>query len=245
MERLVRKGKVKAPPDLDSKIAEPIKNLLGRLTTLEARVADSFKDVFTNQQQLKAALDSAEYNLRAHQKVLNAVVSEIAASRLGAHAGNPDIVAGFSHLDILHTGVETKIDWPKYHGYVTKDLEELQKLEDEKLKSESLQMAAEIKKDLEWFTERKVAEISKLELEPRLAAETTLKLFLARASAEVDNVLEDKDFDHGKLKKVFKLFAAERVRASEETEEEPAIPSEAPEPEDESEPEGATIFGGA
>jgi hypothetical protein len=235
---LISKGRAK--PDPSKVLVEVLNTLQGRITVLETKVTDSFRDVFANQQQLKAALDSAEYNLRSHQKVISACVAE--CERLFSEKTPEALEKGFKYLKAKITDDRIVIDWPTYHQYVTDDLEDLNRIEDERQKTESLQMANAIKEDLEWFTERKKAEVSKLESEPQLAAEKTLSLFLARASAEVDNVLAGKDFDFEKLKKVFRLFATERTRASKETEEAPAIPSEEPEPGNE--PEGATIFGG-
>jgi len=96
-----------------SQFENVFQHITGRLDLLEQRIQKSFVEVHENQLALKAGLDSAEFNIRAIQKSINAIAA-----------------------DTLHTtqldGVD-RVDWAKYHSYVQEDLNveaEIQKQQD-------------------------------------------------------------------------------------------------------------------
>lgn len=106
---------------------------------LEKRVQDNVTQIWENQAELKRGMDAAEFNLRSHQKVLNALAIEF--ERLVTHLNNEVFKTEHDMLvlelaDVTLPAIDgevpqvvRRLDWPYYHGQVEKDLHVLQEAE--------------------------------------------------------------------------------------------------------------------
>ena len=118
------------------------------LAKLSQDVQLAVGQLFQNDQSVKAGLDSAEFNLRTHQKVINALAQD---SFLVPNAG-PGTT---TYLKLVETeipatedhpaGITTSINWPLYHKYVE---DEMKAMEDEARKVDLAKRTAQVK-DLE------------------------------------------------------------------------------------------------
>lgn len=88
------------------------------LAKLEAATREAFGQMHQNHLELLAGLRSAEFNLRAHQKVLNALFQD------------RDSLDGKRHaLETIVVDGETHINWAAYHAAVEADIAEANKKE--------------------------------------------------------------------------------------------------------------------
>ena len=106
---------------------------------LEKRVTDNVKQLWDNQSEISKGMDAAEFNLRAHQKVLNSLAIEF--ERLVAHL-NDEVFKTEHEMTVLSLAdvtlpaidgevarVVRRLDWPYYHEQVEKDLHALREAE--------------------------------------------------------------------------------------------------------------------
>lgn len=199
-------------------------------------MSESLREVFDNQTSLKAGLDSAEFNLRAHQKVLNATARE-----LESMVEEPDATTGKKLIFVESTMVESdlRVDWAAYHQHVENDLVEIRKLEDARAKSEHTFMIRDINEHISSFTAQKVQEIAtSVALESQEHASASLRNFIAAVEGEIEKCQSgSEDFDDKKLRKYHGLILRDAVKNVEE--EIPVATAHGAEY-----PEGATVFGG-
>lgn len=102
-------------------------------------------------------MDAAEFNLRAHQKVLNAFAIEFEAliDKLNEEVFKEEYrlrVLEMADITLGSDGgsqVVRRLDWSYYHREVEADLEALAKSEEERVKAE----AAELEKNVSELTE--------------------------------------------------------------------------------------------
>jgi hypothetical protein len=107
---------------------------------LEKRVTDNVKQLWDNQSEISKGMDAAEFNLRAHQKVLNSLAIEF--ERLVTHL-NDEVFKTEHELAVLElaevtipsdTGeavrVVRRLDWPYYHTQVDKEMRALKEAEE-------------------------------------------------------------------------------------------------------------------
>lgn len=106
--------------------------MLQQYGNLEKRVQESVTQVWGNQSELKGGMDSAEFNLRTHQKVLNALAIEF--ERLVTHLNDEVfktehemVVLELADVTLPPVGDEVahvvrRLDWPYYHEQVERDL---------------------------------------------------------------------------------------------------------------------------
>lgn len=218
------KGTQKPEVDLEKKratlaqVSRVYSTLEGRISTFEKKATASVQQLFANDQELKGGMSSAEFNLRAHQKVLNAICLELERFRMMFQAILPP-----EQKDILSTPVVQMSDvtlppeeeggdpvvvrrpnWPYYHEQVEKDLKILAELE--------VQAAAEAKAERERREQEEAAEKAKQ----------------AEQEQEAEAVM-----DSGEM---VELPAEIEEGAKEEAQDEP--------PQDGEFPEDAAIFGG-
>ena len=220
-----RKKAVAGPPKQDptrvratlAQLTEVHKQAVGGLASLRQEVAGNLAQVHGNHEELLQGLNASEFNLRAHQKVLNAMAMdmEIIASTLNGlvdvlndtvlkeevprceigYLQMADVPVAPQQGDELQQTVR-RIDWPGYHTEVEADLARIAEIE--RQRAEAQKKAAE-------------EEAERIRLEQQQAAEEKMK--------------------------------AEAVGS--EGKEEPKLEAEAP-PKNEGPdvPEGATVFGG-
>jgi plasmid stabilization system protein ParE len=211
---------------------DPLVMIMQRVYGLEQSVIDNFRDVFDNQTSLKAGLDSAEFNLRAHQKVLNALVQEVDSLIEGDAEGKKLL-----HVEGAIVEGKLHVDWAKYHQYVDADIMEIRKIEAEKLKEEYAQINKEINEGLPEFEARKEAQIQTLDEDQRHSALVSLANFVKAIKDEMAKCESgDESFDSKKLRKLHRLIV-DSVKVHKPA---PSV-AEASKTEY---PEGASVFGG-
>jgi hypothetical protein len=108
-----------------------------------------------NSTELKRGLDASEFNLRAHQKVINALAIELERLRTVMTAMLPDEAKDkmqpvIEMADVTLPAddgeepvVVRRVDWPYYHGQVEKDLKILAEEEARILAEEEARIAKE------------------------------------------------------------------------------------------------------
>ena len=86
--------------------------------------------LFQNDQSLKTGLDAAEFNLRTHQKVINAVTVDVLdyvinrdPPGLPTRIDTVTVEEPMTDSHPAHTRVS--VDWVKYHGYVEAEMKAL------------------------------------------------------------------------------------------------------------------------
>jgi formyltetrahydrofolate hydrolase len=120
---------------------------------MEKKVQENVTQLWNNQSELKGGMDAAEFNLRAHQKVLNSLAIEF--ERLVTHL-NDEIFKTEHELLVLElaevtipsdTGeavrVVRRLDWPYYHTQVDKEMRALKEAEELRAAQEEQQRLAE------------------------------------------------------------------------------------------------------
>lgn len=186
---------------------QAISALSERLNRLESAIRKDNQTMFRNASELKAGLDSAEFNLRAHQKVLNGITREL----------NSFVEDGLRHLDTQEIQVDEKtqlqVDWAKYHKYVEDDLAKLAVLEKQRDKEIKLQQVALIE---DGILDRVRAGVA-AQIE-RAADSAAKESELARASVFFSEYLEQvtllrdgKDYDSAKLGRAIRLIFDENA----------------------------------
>ena len=198
-------------------------------------IAENSRNVWANTQSLQAGLQSAEFNLRSHQKVINALMLELTEWM--------DEGDSFKHIEVkkLEDG-SVRIDWPFYHKAVQSDLDELKRIEQEKINEQYNQKATEIIGGWDWFLPVKMDEVR----EAPEQAQAQRKDVMERIRVECDKVTKGEEYDSTVIDGAYRHFKiAEHNRKEQQAafEEQPLEPSP-PEEEPSDIPEGATVFGG-
>lgn len=204
-----------------------------RQANFEQTAIENLREVYENQKSLKAGLDSAEFNLRAHQKVLNALVQEIESLV-------DDSADGKKLLHVEGTLIEGKVhvDWAKYHQYVENDLVEVRKIEAERLKAEYTPIVQTIKQGLDAFIIQKQFQVGQLPEDQIERATESLNNFEKAVKEEVELFESGGEYDTKKLKKFHGLVLTAATK-EEQPAEAPVVDPQTPEY-----PEGTAVFGG-
>lgn len=232
--------------------------LFTRIQELDNRVGAAMKQIWKNDEELKHGMDAAEFNLRAHQKVMNSVAMDLEAvaqrltgmTKLLTQEEQPALLSNLSMSDVTlpaEEGSEPKVvrrvNWPYYHKEVEKDLAILAEVERQKAIAAQKRDAAEKRaKELEEKLV-KLSDAAKADGNDPAEVEAAAKELLDRTKAlaeELGKALRGESFDPDVINAAEKFIA--EVEASEKAKEEP--PKEAlPDPHAEL-PEGASVFGG-
>jgi len=135
--------------------------MLQQHANLEGKVKDNVQQVWQNQEELKGGMDAAEFNLRAHQKVLNAFAIEL--EELVARL-NEEVFKEEHKLSVLEYAdvtlpsdatcagqVVRRLDWPYYHKEVEQDLRQIAAIEESK--AEEQRRALTLEKSLKDLAE--------------------------------------------------------------------------------------------
>jgi hypothetical protein len=160
-----REAKGSKPPEVDqerqrasvAQLTRVYSILGGKIDTFEKKATASVQQLYANNESLKGGLSSAEFNLRAHQKAINAVCLELERFRVVLKAILPpeqrealeESVVQMSevYLPPAEEGgdpvVVQRPNWPYYHAQVEKDLQilaevEAKRREDEQIENERL-----------------------------------------------------------------------------------------------------------
>jgi len=157
MSQKTKKRKNKAPGRRPPVKADPHKQkaTLAQFATLAQEVQQSHQELaaktnrainelWRNQQEILQGMGAAEFNLRAHQKVLNSVALEIDAliKRLPLAEGIEVSASFLIRKEVEVDGQKSlKIDWPAYHKMVDEEIKAMK--EAEKAAQEAALKAAE------------------------------------------------------------------------------------------------------
>jgi hypothetical protein len=154
-KRKQRPKAVAGPPKQDptrvraslAQLTEVHRQAIGGLTSLRQEVANNFAQVHGNHEELLQGLNASEFNLRAHQKVLNAMAMELERIAKALELDPPlevlqmaDVPVAPQQGDELQQTVR-RIDWPGYHSEVEADLKRIAEIE--KQRAEAQKKAAE------------------------------------------------------------------------------------------------------
>lgn len=126
--REVRKEKAgeENPKNPFQQLVDFVNKMHAELAKLSQEVQLALSQLFQNDQNIKAGLDSAEFNLRTHQKVINAIGLDLADFTVILSPmtnGKKPLAVELLDIEMLQTestpaGTTTTINWPKYHEYV-------------------------------------------------------------------------------------------------------------------------------
>lgn len=97
--------------------------------SLATQMNKAVNELWRNQQEIMRGLGSAEFNLRAHQRVLNALAMEldlIHRTLMPAGVESPVVMKDMEQED--HSVVR-RIDWPHYHEQVEAEMKARQEAE--------------------------------------------------------------------------------------------------------------------
>jgi len=217
---------------------------MGRLVQLEQKVDKALKRLWENESELKQGLDSAEFNLRAHQKVMNALAIDIDSLRSAGHFHLPvtedEVPVPFQLLSVPQAVQVTEVEiegteetppstlrrmnWEFYHGEVKKDLDVLEGLRKQ-------QEAAELEVEKGVILPAVALLVEKVP--PEVAGE------VARRIHQGEDILRDGEGKVLELSRGGRILAVETLLAASKVKEEPEAPPSQPDT-----PEGAEIFGG-
>lgn len=222
-------------PKIDPKRTKATLEQLGRLhahlqqmmQALRQEVSNSFGQQFQNIKSLEGGVNSAEYNMRAQQKVINALAMDVKAlyDSMATVATPPALLR-------IDTPEGQRIDWAYYHAQVDADLAVVQRLRAEaeakaKEDAEKLKAAAQ-QKELEDLVEKVKTEAEASGNDPEEVAEAARQLLeeTKKVSDETGKMLRGEDYDESVI-----LEAQKKIEEDAKNH-----PSEFP--------EGASIFGG-
>ena len=230
---------------------------LRRVAELEKKVGVDLQQLWSNQSALKKGLDAAEFNLRAHQKLLNG----LAADQTVIWETLAEAVDGFTdertvQVISLPTGdgetLAPRVSWPYYHKLVEEDLKELaeEQAKKQKLKESSTKIN-KVRQDLKALI--KAAE--EAGNDPKEVEAEAIKLLeqTQRVSEEYGKMLRGEAFDESVIHEAQEVIDRDEARrangngeAAKEAEEGKKEGGEGvPASQEGSEhPEGAEVFGG-
>jgi len=233
--------------------------LFNRIQELDTRVGNAMKQIWKNDEELKQGMDAAEFNLRAHQKVMNAMAMDLDSvlktlnqlMSLLVNDAQPLNLVNLRMADVTlpaEDGQEPKVvrrvDWPCYHREVEKDLAILAEVERQKAIAAQKKDAAEKKAE---ELEKKLtllADQAKAAGNDPAEVEAAAKELLDRTKVlaeELGKALRGEPFDPNVIAEAEKFI--NEVEAKEAKEEPPPPPEALPDPNAEL-PEGASVFGG-
>ena len=236
--------------------------LFGRIQDLDKRVGEAFQQFWKNEQELKAGMDSSEFNLRSHQKVLNGVCVDVRT--LGDYLyqltekTHPELVplptapSALYMVDVTITpATETapaetspRVNWALYHAEVERDLLELAAIERAKAEKQAKKDAMDraVKKAEDDLAAMVVAAKDAGNDPAEVEAEAKKLLDRTRVLAEeLGKALRGEPFDQTVIDEAEKFIA--EVEGSKAKEEAPPPVEPLPDPNAEL-PEGASVFGG-
>ena len=162
-----------------------------QVTKLENTFRLSMKQTYDNHMALKEGLDASEFNLRAHQKALNATMLELQA--LGAK---------FSTLQVKED--KAGIDWSTIHESVEADLKAMAEAEAKSVKETYLALESK----LDWLFEglRKKADAEENPAN-RINARDRVAQFSNQIREDMQNLKEDKEYNTQRLAAILPLMA--------------------------------------
>jgi hypothetical protein len=190
------------PTEANARGIEEIKSFL--VTELK-KIEISIQQLYANQEAMKAGLDSAEANLRAFQKVINATVAGNVALVPPAKEGDPAV-----------------INWEGYYRLVDAELKALAAAAKEAELARVLDAVSGLKDGtkLAWLKERVMGHIAG---EPVDATVMSVRMqnaskFFEMIEAEVTKAVEGKEFSTEKIDNICRMILIEEKNEATEKE---------------------------
>lgn len=210
---------------MNSTLSELVTTLTDRVNKLELAVRRDSQALYSNAKELKAGLDAAEFNLRAHQKVINGLTREL-------HSFAED---GLRYVDthevVMGEKKETHVNWAVYHKYVEDDIAKLLELEKKRDRDDKLQQVALIEtngifdKVRETVLSQVTTEEDGATRESEIARVTA---FFEEYTKQVSLLKEGAEYDSGKLGTAIRLIFSENAAIKKAAAENVPEVSEAP-----------------
>jgi hypothetical protein len=193
------------------------------LNKLSQEVQLAVGQLYQNDQNTKLGLDAAEFNLRTHQKVINAIgldLVDFTAILSPMTNGKKPLAVELLDTEIPQTestpaGTTTSINWPKYHGYVEA---EMKALAEEERKLDLVKRTEQVKDledsgKLQKFKDHIFETIEKAgeDKEARIARANA---FFSDAYAQIALVKAGKEYSGAKLDVLLRMIADEEKRSA-------------------------------
>jgi hypothetical protein len=196
------------------------------LRQLQQQAGQSIQQLWKNDEELRDGNRAAEFNLRAHQKVLNAMMVDLSTM---AAALELTLNLRIRDAKLPDGSIEPRIDWPYYHELVEQDLVELAEQEkQERLANEAAAEESAATPDISMENDQDEVDAAAAELleQTKIVAEEAGKM--ARGEPYDQSVIDE----------------AQRVIDEDEAKHGADPILEAKEKQEDQFPDGAAIFGG-
>ena len=185
------------------------------LAKLSQEVQLTAAQLYQNDQNIKAGLDAAEFNLRTHQKVINALSQDILAGPCASTALFERVEIELAATSDHPAGTTTNINWPKYHGYVE---DEMKAMAEEERKLDLIKRTEQVKDledngKLQRFKDHIFETIEKAG-EDKEARKARANAFFNDAYAQIALVKAGKEYSGAKLDVLIRMVAEEEKRSA-------------------------------
>ena len=217
------KAAEESPKNPFQQLVDFVNKMQSALAKLSQEVQLTVAQLYQNDQNIKAGLDAAEFNLRTHQKVINAIgldLVDFTAILSPMTNGKKPLAVELLDTEIPQTestpaGTTTSINWPKYHGYVEAEMKALAEEE----RKVDLAKRTEQVKDLEdsgklqKFKDHIFETIEKAG-EDKEARKARANAFFNDAYAQIALVKAGKEYSGAKLDVLIRMVAEEEKRSA-------------------------------
>jgi hypothetical protein len=191
------------------------------LSKLSQDVQLAVGQLFQNDQSLKTGLDAAEFNLRAHQKVINAVAVDVLdyvinkdpVFQLPTRINTIAVEEPMTDSAPAHTRVS--VDWVKYHGYVEA---EMKAMAEEARKADLVKRTEQVKDledsgKLQKFKEHIYETIEKAG-EDQEARKARADAFFNDIYAQIALIKAEKEYSGAKLDVLIRMIAEDEKHSA-------------------------------
>ena len=221
------------------------------LSKLSREVQLAVAQLYRNDQNTKAGLDAAEFNLRAHQKVINAVAVDVLDYVIGRDPANQlptridSITVDKPMTDSAPAHKSVSVDWEKYHKYVEEEMKAMAEAE----RKADLEKRTEQVKDLEGgrlqkFKDHIYESIEKAG-EDKEARISRADSFFNDVYAQIALVKAEKEYSGVKIDVLLRMIDEDEKRsAGKETPQEEIGTLSDPPPPEQSTDDDTHVFGG-
>ena len=223
--RVIRKEKAEEenPKNPFQQLVDFVNKLQSDLSKHSREVQLAIGQLYQNDRSIKEGLDAAEFNLRAHQKVINAVgldLADFAAIVAPMTNGKKPLAVVLTDIEMPQTeatpaGTTTVINWPLYHKYVE---DEMKELAEEARKADLAKRTAQVKDledsgKLQKFKDHIFKTIEQAG-EDKEARKARADAFFNDVYAQIALVTAEKEYSGAKLDALIRMIEDEEKRAA-------------------------------
>ena len=211
------------PKNPFQQLVDFVNGMKAELTKLSQEVRLAVAQLYQNDQNIKLGMDAAEFNLRTHQKVINAIGLDLAdfTTILSPMTnGKKPLAVELLDIEIPLTeshpaGTTTTINWPKYHGYVE---EEMKAMVEEARKADLAKRTEQVKNledngKLQKFKNHIFDTIEKAG-EDKDARKARANAFFNDAYAQIALVKAEKEYSGAKIDVLIRMIEEEEKRSA-------------------------------